>query len=48
MSICKFDTPSKTMLNCHRMGLPRMAAKMLTTTLNNTIYKLKTEYGLSA
>ena len=36
------------MLACCRMGLPRMAAKMLTTILKNTIYKLKTGHGLSA
>ena len=36
------------MLNCCRMSLPRTTEKMLTTVLNNTIYKLKIGQGLSA
>ena len=36
------------MLNCRRLDLPWTAAKMLTTILNNTIYKLKTGHDLSA
>ena len=40
--------PPQAMLNCRRLGLPRTAAIMLTTILNNTIYQLKTGHGLSA
>ena len=40
--------PPQGMINCRRLGLPRSAAKMLTTTLNNTVYIIRTGNGISS
>ena len=39
--------PPHAMMCCRRMGLPKSAAKMLSTILQNTIFKLKTNRGIS-
>ena len=39
--------PPQTILNCCRMKFPCTAATMLTTILNNTIYRLNTGHILS-
>ena len=36
------------MLCCRRLGLPKSAAKMLATILNNTVFYLRTGHGISA
>ena len=40
--------PPQAMLNCHRLGLPKSAAKMLTVILNNTVYRIQIGHCLSA
>ena len=40
--------PPHGMLCCRRLGLPALAAKMLATILNNTIFYLRTGHGVSA
>ena len=40
------SVPPQAMINCRRLGLPRLAEKMLTTILNNNIYKIRTDHGI--
>ena len=40
--------PPQAMVNCRRLGLPKPAAKILTTILNNTVYRIRTGHGISA
>ena len=40
--------PPPSMMACRRLGIPKLAAKMITTILNNIIYRLRTRHGLSA
>ena len=40
--------PTEAMICCRRWGLPKSAAKMITTILNNTVYRLRTGHGISA
>ena len=40
--------PPEAMICCRRWGLPSSAAKIITTILNNTVYKLRTGHGMSA
>ena len=40
--------PPQAMINYRRVGLPRSEAKMLTTILNNTVYRIRTEHGISS
>ena len=40
--------PPHGMLCCRRLGLPKSAAKMLATVLNNTVFYLRTGHGISA
>ena len=44
---CDNMFPTQAMINCRRLGLPRSAAKMLTSILNNTIYKIRIGNGIS-
>ena len=40
--------PPPAMIACRRLGIPKSAAVMITTVLNNMIYRLRTGHGLSA
>ena len=40
--------PPESQLSCRRWGVPKKAAEMITTVLNNTIYKIRTKQGFSA
>ena len=40
--------PSESQLSCRRWGVPKKVAKMITTVLNNTIYKIRTGHRISA
>ena len=40
--------PPESQLSCRRWGVPKKAAKMITTVLNNTIYRIRTGHGISA
>ena len=42
-----FIVPPHTIMACQRLGLPKKAAKMITTVLQKTKYLLKTAHGIA-